>query len=96
MAFADLGRGVTELMTLGIVIAVFFLILAQLVANTTISSNVYARTAINNISSAINTNVTGNFNLLMTVVIYAVILMLVGGIALVGAQMWAGRSGRGQ
>ncbi|RLA98501.1 MAG: hypothetical protein DRG37_06450 [Deltaproteobacteria bacterium] len=84
-----------EMVTLGIVIAVLFVILAGLVGSTTVSGNTQARTAINNITAAITASVVNNFQLILDILVYTFILSLVAMIAIVGYNMFKGRGGVG-
>ncbi len=70
----SLAPATLTLMTLGIIVAITFIILANFSASTTDTD---AINAIGNLTTALNDNLVANFSIIVIVVVFAVILGLI-------------------
>ena len=70
----SLTPAVLTLMTLAIIVAITFIILANFNSSTT---DVDATAAINNMTTALNDNLVANFSIIVIVVVFAVVLGLI-------------------
>ncbi len=74
LGLGSLAPAVLTLMTLGIIVAITFIILANFRTSTTDTS---AQNAIDNMTSALNDNLVSNLGIIVIVVVFAVILGLI-------------------